>query len=64
MNDKFILLVDSILCFIMSIIFIIYGFINWGEEHTALYFAIGFVCAILVKVIVKQTNSNKEHFKD
>ena len=48
----------------MSIIYIIYGFINWGEEHAALYFAIGFVCAILVKVIVKQTTSNKEHFKD
>ena len=43
----------------MCVAYIIYGIINWKEEHTALYTGIGFICGVLGKLIQLKIKDNK-----
>lgn len=61
MNDKFTLFIDGILCGLIGVASAIYGFLHWGEEHTALYFAVTFLCGVVGKLIAdKVETGNKE----
>lgn len=61
MNDKIIFLIDGILCGLIGVASIIYGCLHWGEEHTMLYFAVGFICGVVGKLIEdKIETGNKE----
>ena len=61
MNDKNILFIDCILCGLIGAASMIYGFLHWGEEHTALYFTVAFLCGVVGKLIAdKVETGNKE----
>ena len=47
MYDKFTDLMNAILSILISIGAFIYGCLNYGDEHTSLYFGLSFVCAVL-----------------
>ena len=61
MNNKYTLLIDGILCGLIGVASAIYGFLHCGEEHTAIYFVVAFVCGVVGKIITaKVENNNKE----